>query len=68
MISKPHAQAGAKLENRHSFLGHSSAQGSISKSATEPARTPGTSSNVGAGGGGFFSGWGRRAPTNVESP
>jgi hypothetical protein len=69
MISKPHAQSGAKLENRHSFLGHSPSQVSISKSTTEPVRTPGTSSNVGAGGGGFFSGWGRRAPpTNNESP
>jgi hypothetical protein len=71
MISKPHAQSGAKLENRHSFLGHSPSQASISKSATEPVRTPGTSSNVGAGGaggGGFFSGWGRRAPATSESP
>jgi hypothetical protein len=68
MISKPHAQSGAKLENRHSFLGHSPSQASIFKSATEPVRTPGTSSNVGAGGGGFFSGWGRRAPATSESP
>jgi hypothetical protein len=63
MISKP------QLEHRHSFLGHSPSQASISKSTTEPVRTPGTSSNVGAGGGGFFSGWGRRAPSsNSESP
>lgn len=69
MISKPHSQSGATLENRHSFFGHSPSQASISKSTTEPVRTPGTSSNVGTGGGGFFSGWGRRAPpTNNESP
>lgn len=69
MISKTHSQQGANFENRHSFLGYSPSQASISQSATEPVRTPGTSSNVGAGGGGFFSGWGRRAPpANNESP
>lgn len=63
MISAPHAQPGAKLENRHSFIGRSP---SISKSSTEPVKTPGTPNPV--GGGGFFSGWGRRAVTSNESP
>lgn len=68
MISAPHSQAGAKLENRHSFIGRSPSRASMTKAPTEPIKTPGTSSNVGAGGGGFFSGWGRRAATSNESP
>lgn len=66
MISAPHGQSGAKLENRHSFIGRSPSRASISKSPTEPVKTPGTSNPV--GGGGFFSGWGRRAATSNESP
>lgn len=68
MISAPHSQPGVTLENRHSFIGRSPSRASISKAPTEPVKTPGTSSNVGAGGGGFFSGWGRRAATSNESP
>ncbi|KAJ5231891.1 uncharacterized protein N7469_006479 [Penicillium citrinum] len=68
MISAPHSQPTAKLENRHSFIGRSPSRASIQKAPSEPVKTPGTSSNVGAGGGGFFSGWGRRAATSNESP
>lgn len=68
MISAPHSQPGVTLENRHSFIGRSPSRASISKAPTEPVKTPGISSNVGAGGGGFFSGWGRRAATSNESP
>ncbi|KAJ5083027.1 hypothetical protein N7532_012070 [Penicillium argentinense] len=68
MISAPHSQPSAKLENRHSFVGRSPSRASISKAPTEPVKTPGTSSNGSAGGGGFFSGWGRRAATSNESP
>lgn len=63
MISAPHSRSGAKLENRHSFIGRSP---SISKSNTEPVKTPGTPNPAGVGG--FFSGWGRRAVTSNESP
>lgn len=66
MISAPHPQSGVKLENRHSFIGRSPSRASISKSPTEPVKTPGTTNPV--GGGGFFSGWGRRAATSNESP
>ncbi|KAJ5930238.1 hypothetical protein N7466_005731 [Penicillium verhagenii] len=65
MISAPQSQA--KLDNRHSFFGHSS-KNSISKASTEPVKTPSASNNAGGGGGGFFSGWGRRAPPSTETP
>lgn len=65
LISSPHTHPGTKLENRHSFIGRSPARASMSKAPTEPIKTPGAAS--GTGGGGFFSGWGRRAPAN-ESP
>lgn len=65
MIGAPHGQS-AKLENRHSFIGRSPSRASISKSSTEPLKTPGTTNPV--GGGGFFSGWGRRAAASNESP
>lgn len=68
MISAPHSNSAANLENRHSFIGRSPSRASMTKASTEPIKTPGTSSNVGAGGGGFFSGWGRRAATSNESP
>ncbi|KAJ5679905.1 hypothetical protein N7462_008149 [Penicillium macrosclerotiorum] len=69
MISAPHTQNVSKLQNRHSFIGNSPSTTSISKSSPEPVKTPGTSTNVGSGGGGFFSGWGRRAaPAGNESP
>ena len=66
MISAPHPQPGAKLENRHSIIGRSPSRASMSKAPTEPVKTPGASSST--GGGGFFSGWGRRAATSNESP
>lgn len=67
LISSPHSQPGARLENRHSFIGRSPSRASMSKAPPEPIKTPGAPSSTG-GGGGFFSGWGRRAPTNESSP
>ncbi|KAJ5174224.1 uncharacterized protein N7482_000101 [Penicillium canariense] len=69
MISATHSQSSPSLESRNSFIGSSPSRASVLKSPTEPAKSPGTSSNIGAGGGGFFSGWGRRAtPASNESP
>ncbi|KAJ5623594.1 hypothetical protein N7490_012199 [Penicillium lividum] len=65
MISAPAAHPGAKLENRHSFMGRASNRNSISKAPTEPIKTPSASNNAG---GGFFSGWGRRAAPGHETP
>ncbi|KAJ6107025.1 hypothetical protein N7512_010542 [Penicillium capsulatum] len=65
LVSSPHSQPGTKLENRHSFIGRSPSRASLSKAPTEPVKTPGASSST--GGGGFFSGWGRRTATN-EAP
>lgn len=63
MISAP-SQSGSKAENRSSFIGTSPSRASISKAPTEPVKTPAASST---GGGGFFSGWGRRAAPNTDS-
>jgi len=62
MISAPHSQA----ENRLSFVGRSPSRASFNKSSTEPVKTPGASST--GSGGGFFSGWGRRAAPSNEVP
>ncbi|KAJ5662586.1 uncharacterized protein N7477_010202 [Penicillium maclennaniae] len=62
MISAPHARP----ENRHSYIGHSSSRGSISKVSTESAKSTGSSHT--GGNGGFFSGWGRRAAPSNEAP
>ncbi|KAF7715177.1 Uncharacterized protein PECH_006081 [Penicillium ucsense] len=61
MISKPGAQQAPKLEKRHSFLSQSPIQ-------SDHSRASGSSANAGAGGGGFFSGWARRAPATNETP
>ncbi|KAJ5220497.1 hypothetical protein N7468_009701 [Penicillium chermesinum] len=65
MFSAATAQPASKAENRSSFLGHSHSRASISKAPTEPLKTPAASHT---GGGGFFSGWGRRAPTPSTEP
>ncbi|KAJ6189902.1 hypothetical protein N7519_004810 [Penicillium mononematosum] len=52
----------ANPENRHSFVGLSQSRISLAnKSPIEAPKTGGTPSN---GGGGFFSGWGRRTATD----
>lgn len=59
MISAPQ---GTKTENRHSLMGLSASRISMAnKSPTEAPKTLGTPPS---NGGGSFSGWGRRAPTN----
>ncbi|KAJ5593849.1 uncharacterized protein N7459_000057 [Penicillium hispanicum] len=67
LISAPHSQPTAKLANRHSFIGGSLSRNSVTKASPEPVKTSGIS-NAPAAGGGFFSGWGRRAATSNESP
>ena len=67
MISAPHSQPGAKLENRHSFIGGSFPRTAVGKTSPDLGKSTGTS-NTPAAGGGFFSGWGRRAATCNESP
>ncbi|KAJ5651707.1 hypothetical protein N7507_009133 [Penicillium longicatenatum] len=66
MISAPAAHPNSKLDNRHSFMGRASNRNSLSKASTEPVKTPNATNN--AGGGGFFSGWGRRAAPSNETP
>lgn len=59
MISAPQ---GSKTENRHSMMGLSQSRINLAnKSPPEAPKTLGTPPNYG---GGFFSGWGRRAATN----
>ncbi|KAJ5733535.1 hypothetical protein N7493_002321 [Penicillium malachiteum] len=58
MISAPASQTALKPDNRHSFIARTSNRNSISKASTDPIRPAGNT-----GGGGFFSGWGRRAAT-----
>jgi predicted transcriptional regulator len=59
MISAPQ---GSKTENRHSMMGLSQSRISMAnKSPPEAPKTLGTPPN---NGGGFFSGWGRRAATS----
>lgn len=63
MISPSQA---ARAENRHSFIGLSPSRMSLAKAATEPSKQVMTPPATNTGGGGFFSGWGRRA--NNEAP
>lgn len=57
LISAPNSlDSNSKAENHHSYIGRSP---SISKANTEPIKA--TASSSATSGGGFFSGWGRRA-------
>ncbi|TQB70515.1 ecotropic viral integration site [Monascus purpureus] len=55
-------RAGNKTENRNSFttVPLSQPNGNVYRTTTEPAKM---TNSVHSGGGGFFSGWGRRAPS-----